>query len=116
MDNPRSSTGTLSSMKNLDNFNFDDQFIADKSPENESGNGNVDTKVESMVTILIHQDSSSAPPLSTPVIDLSPPKLVSTPTVFTATTTITTTTLSTSTSSTTTKHNRFRVSCACYGT
>ncbi|GJT93379.1 hypothetical protein Tco_1082224 [Tanacetum coccineum] len=114
MDNPRCSTGTLSSMKNLDNFNFDDQFIADKSPENESGNGNVDTKVESMVTILIHQDSSSAPPLSTPVIDLSPPKLVSTPTVFTATTTITTTTLSTSTSSTTTKHNRFRVSCAVF--
>ncbi|GJT47776.1 hypothetical protein Tco_0973933 [Tanacetum coccineum] len=31
MDNPLSLTGTLSSMKNLDNFNFDDQFIAEKS-------------------------------------------------------------------------------------
>ncbi|GKC70475.1 hypothetical protein Tco_1116358, partial [Tanacetum coccineum] len=74
MDNPLSSTKTLSSMKNLDNFNFDDEFIDDKSPEDESGNGNVDTEVESMVTILIHQASSSVLPLSTPVIDLSPPK------------------------------------------
>ncbi|GJR52072.1 hypothetical protein Tco_1402593 [Tanacetum coccineum] len=91
MDNPLSSTGTLSSMKNLDNFNFGDQFIADKSPEDESGNGNVDTEVESMVIVLIHQASSFVTPLSIPVIDLSPPKPVSTPTVFTATTTTTTT-------------------------
>ncbi|GJZ81598.1 hypothetical protein Tco_0646592 [Tanacetum coccineum] len=93
MDNPLSSTGTLSSMKNLDNFTFGDQFIADKSPEDESGNDNVDTEVESMVTIAIHQASSSVPLLSTPVIDLSPSKPVSTPTVFTATTITTTTSL-----------------------
>ncbi|GJY76032.1 hypothetical protein Tco_0481148 [Tanacetum coccineum] len=74
MDNPLSSIGTLSSMKNLDNFNFGDQFIAGKSPEDESGNGNVDTEVKSMVTVPIHQASSSVPPLSIPVIDLSPPK------------------------------------------
>nr|GFB64687.1 hypothetical protein [Tanacetum cinerariifolium] len=48
MENPLSSTKTLSSMKNLDNFNFGDQFIADKSPEDESGNANVETKVKSM--------------------------------------------------------------------
>ncbi|GJW03513.1 hypothetical protein Tco_1562369 [Tanacetum coccineum] len=61
--------------------------------EDVSSNGNVDTEVKSMGTILIHQASSFDPPLSKPVIDLSPPKLVSTPTVFTATTTTTTTTL-----------------------
>ncbi|GJU67835.1 hypothetical protein Tco_1254094 [Tanacetum coccineum] len=49
-----------------------------------------------MVTVPIYQASSSAPPLSTPVIDLSPPKLVSFTTqepIFAATTTTTTTTL-----------------------
>ncbi|GJY05551.1 hypothetical protein Tco_0371491 [Tanacetum coccineum] len=34
----------------------------------------MDTEVESMVTVPIHQASSSVPPLSTPVIDLTPPK------------------------------------------
>ncbi|GJZ93752.1 hypothetical protein Tco_0665955 [Tanacetum coccineum] len=49
-----------------------------------------------MVTVPIHQASSFVPPLSTPVIDLSPPKPVSSPAqtlIFTATTTTTTTTL-----------------------
>ncbi|GKA29765.1 hypothetical protein Tco_0716010 [Tanacetum coccineum] len=65
-------------MKNLDdNFTFGDQFLNDKPMEDEPGKANVETKVESMVTVLIHQASSSVPPLSTPVIDLSPPKPVS---------------------------------------
>ncbi|GKA80050.1 retrovirus-related pol polyprotein from transposon TNT 1-94 [Tanacetum coccineum] len=96
LENPLSSTGTLSSMKNLDNFTFGDQFIADKSPEDEPRNANMETKVESMVTVPIHQASSSVPPLSTPVIDLTPPKPVSSTIqepVFTATTETTTTTL-----------------------
>ncbi|GJU98067.1 hypothetical protein Tco_1327338, partial [Tanacetum coccineum] len=59
LENPLSSTGTLSSMKNLDNFTFGDQFIADKSPEDEPRNANMETKVESMVTVPIHQASSS---------------------------------------------------------
>ncbi|GJV93155.1 hypothetical protein Tco_1540968 [Tanacetum coccineum] len=49
-----------------------------------------------MVTIPIHQASSSAPPLSTPIIDLTTPKPVSPPAqepIFTATTATTTTTL-----------------------
>ncbi|GJU38296.1 hypothetical protein Tco_1191253 [Tanacetum coccineum] len=79
LKNPLSSTGTLSSMKNLDNFTFGDQFIADKSLEDEPRNANMETKVESMVIVLIHQASSSVPPLSTPVINLSIPK----PVVFT---------------------------------
>ncbi|GJW68296.1 hypothetical protein Tco_0122720 [Tanacetum coccineum] len=50
-----------------------------------------------MVTVPIHQASLSSPPLSTPIIDLTPPKLVSPPIqepIFTATTATTTTTLS----------------------
>nr|GEU71902.1 histone deacetylase 14 [Tanacetum cinerariifolium] len=38
---------------------------------------NMETKVKSMVTIPIHQASSSVPPLSTPVVDLTPSKPVS---------------------------------------
>nr|GEX75699.1 hypothetical protein [Tanacetum cinerariifolium] len=49
-------------------------------------------KVESMVTVLILQASSSVPPLSTPDINLTPPKLVSSPVqelIFTTTKTTT---------------------------
>ncbi|GKD38533.1 hypothetical protein Tco_1258740, partial [Tanacetum coccineum] len=95
MENPLSSTRTLSSMKNLDNFTFSDQFIADKSSEDELRNANMETKVDSMVTVPIHQASSSVPPLSTTVIDLSPPKPMSSSAqapIFTTTTEITTTT------------------------
>ncbi|GJX57558.1 hypothetical protein Tco_0287455 [Tanacetum coccineum] len=44
---PPSSSGTLSSMKNLDDT-FGDQFLNDKSPEDEPGKANVETEVESM--------------------------------------------------------------------
>ncbi|GKA85972.1 hypothetical protein Tco_0807626 [Tanacetum coccineum] len=56
----------------------------------------METKVEYMVIVPIYQASSTAPPLSTPIIDLSPPKPVSTSAqepIFTATTATTTTTL-----------------------
>ncbi|GJX38880.1 retrovirus-related pol polyprotein from transposon TNT 1-94, partial [Tanacetum coccineum] len=67
LENPPSSSGTLSSMKNLDDtFTFGDQFINDKTPKDEPRQATVDTKVESMVTVHIHQVLSSAPPLSTP--------------------------------------------------
>ncbi|GKG42619.1 hypothetical protein Tco_0476917, partial [Tanacetum coccineum] len=62
LENPLSSTKTLSSMKNLDNFNFDDQFFNDKPTEEELDKANMETEVESMVTFLIHQASSSVPP------------------------------------------------------
>ncbi|GKD70470.1 hypothetical protein Tco_1324560, partial [Tanacetum coccineum] len=97
LENPPSSSGTLSSMKNLDDaFTFGDQFIDDKPTKEETDKANVESEVESMVTIPIHQASSSAPPLSTPIIDLTPPKPVSPPAqepVFTATTATTTTLL-----------------------
>ncbi|GJX31997.1 hypothetical protein Tco_0241852 [Tanacetum coccineum] len=72
-----------------------DQFFNDK-PSEDPGKANMETEVKSMVTVPIHQASSIAPPLSTPIIDLLPPKLVSTSApkpIFTATTTTTTTTL-----------------------
>ncbi|GKD38295.1 hypothetical protein Tco_1258502 [Tanacetum coccineum] len=95
LENPPSSSGTLSSMKNLDDaFTFGDQLMHDKSLEDEPGKATRDTEVESMVTISIHEASSSVPPLSVLVDDLSPPKAVSSPvqapTVTTTTTTTTT--------------------------
>ncbi|GKA09843.1 hypothetical protein Tco_0689276 [Tanacetum coccineum] len=95
IENQPSSTGTLSSMKNLeDTFTFGDQFLNNKPTKEEPGKANVETEVESMVTVPIHQALSSVPPLSTPVIDLSPPKPISLPVkkpVITATTATTTT-------------------------
>nr|GEV21303.1 hypothetical protein CTI12_AA475510 [Tanacetum cinerariifolium] len=94
--NPPSSSGTLSSIKNLkDAFTFGDQFINNKSTEEEPGKADVETKFESMVTVPIHQASSSVPLLSTPIIDLTPPKPVSPPVQepIVIATTITTTTL-----------------------
>ncbi|GKE81987.1 hypothetical protein Tco_1551987, partial [Tanacetum coccineum] len=89
IENPPSLSETLSLMKNLeDAFTFGDQFINDKSTEEEPRKANVETEVESMVTVPIHQASSSVPPLSTPIIDLTPPKPVSPPVqepIFTAT-------------------------------
>nr|GEY47238.1 hypothetical protein [Tanacetum cinerariifolium] len=63
--------------KNLeDAYAFRDQFINDKSTEDEPEKPNVEAEVVSMVTVLIYQASSSVPSLSTsvPVIDLLPPK------------------------------------------
>ncbi|GJX90656.1 hypothetical protein Tco_0343982 [Tanacetum coccineum] len=98
LEGPLSSIGTLSSMKNLeDAYAIGDQFINDKSTKDKLGKLNVEAKVVSMVTVLIYQASSSVTPLSTPVIDLLPPKHAPSTTqapIFTATTTTTTTTLS----------------------
>ncbi|GKA01372.1 hypothetical protein Tco_0674037 [Tanacetum coccineum] len=78
LEDPLSSTGTLSSMKNLeDAYAIRDQFINDKSTDDELRKLNVEAEVVSMVTVPIYQASSSVPPLSTRVIDLSPPKLAS---------------------------------------
>ncbi|GKA61286.1 hypothetical protein Tco_0760693 [Tanacetum coccineum] len=97
LQDPLSSTRTLSLMKNLDDaFTIGDQFINDKATKEEPEKLNVESEVVSMVTVLIYQASSLVSPLSTLVIDLSSPKPVSSTTqapIFTATTTTTTTTL-----------------------
>nr|GEZ89205.1 hypothetical protein [Tanacetum cinerariifolium] len=78
IENPPSLSGTLSSMRNLDDaFTFVDQFLNDKSLEEKPRKANVETEVESMVSVPIHQTYSFVPPLSTPIIDLLPPKSVS---------------------------------------
>ncbi|GKF67067.1 hypothetical protein Tco_0193584, partial [Tanacetum coccineum] len=95
IENPPNSSGTLSSMKNLkEAFTFSNQFLNDKSTKEEPGKANVETEVKSMVTVPIYQASSSVPPMSTPIIDLSPPKPVLPPIqepIITATTATTTT-------------------------
>ncbi|GJY92936.1 copia protein [Tanacetum coccineum] len=82
--------------QNLDDaFTFGDQFLNDKPTEEEPGKANVETEVESIITVPIYQASSSAHPLSTLIIDLTPSKPVSPNAqepVFIATTTTTTTT------------------------
>ncbi|GJR02065.1 hypothetical protein Tco_0525049 [Tanacetum coccineum] len=94
LEDPLSSTETLSLMKNLeDAYAIGDQFINDKSTDDEPGKLNVEAEVVSMVTVPIYQASSLVPLLSTPVIDLSPPKPASSTTqtpIFTAITTTTT--------------------------
>nr|GEW86625.1 histone deacetylase 14 [Tanacetum cinerariifolium] len=80
LEDPLSSSRTLSFMKILDDtYTFGDQFFNDKSTKDEPGKQNVDAKVVTMVTVPIHQASTSVPPLSTPIIDLSPPKPVASP-------------------------------------
>ncbi|GJU33162.1 hypothetical protein Tco_1176751 [Tanacetum coccineum] len=77
LEDPLSSFRNLSSMKNLDDaYTIGDQFLNDKSIEDELGKLNVEAKVVFMVTVPIYQASSSVLPLSTSVIGLSPLKLL----------------------------------------
>nr|GEX85445.1 histone deacetylase 14 [Tanacetum cinerariifolium] len=95
LEDPSSSSRTLSSVKNLDDtYTFGDQFFNNKSTKDKPGKHNVDAEVVSIVIVPIHQASTSVPPLSTPIIDLSSPKTATSPLLksFTAATTETTTT------------------------
>ncbi|GJW49404.1 hypothetical protein Tco_0090755 [Tanacetum coccineum] len=98
LEDPASSAATLSSLQNLDKkISFTNQFLAEKSQEDEPEKTNTEAEVQSLVTVPIHQDTSSVPLMTTPVIDLtvSQPASItiqaSLPT-STATITITTTT------------------------
>nr|GEZ58095.1 hypothetical protein [Tanacetum cinerariifolium] len=63
---------TLSSLQNLEKEpNFTDQFFVEKQQEEELGKTNAEAKVQSMVSVPIHQDTFSVPPMTTPVIDLT---------------------------------------------
>ncbi|GJV46831.1 hypothetical protein Tco_1437043 [Tanacetum coccineum] len=76
----------------------EDQFLEEKSQEDEPEKTNNELEVQQMVTVPIHQDTSSVPPMATLVIDLTISHPVSTtvhaplPTSTTTTTTIITTT------------------------
>ncbi|GKE20960.1 hypothetical protein Tco_1432472, partial [Tanacetum coccineum] len=103
LEEPASSAGTLSSLQNLDKeLSFTNQFLSEKSQEDEPEITNIEVEVQSMVMVPIHQDTSSVPLMTTPVIDLTVSQPVPTavqaplPTLTataTATTTTTTTTL-----------------------
>ncbi|GJR56383.1 retrovirus-related pol polyprotein from transposon TNT 1-94 [Tanacetum coccineum] len=67
-----SSVGTLSSLQNLDKeLSFTNQFLVEKSQEDAPDKSNTEAEVQSMVTVPIHQDTSSVPPMTTLVIDLT---------------------------------------------
>ncbi|GJV97278.1 hypothetical protein Tco_1548855, partial [Tanacetum coccineum] len=93
LEEPASSTRTLSSLQNLEkDLSFIDQFFVEKPHEEELGKTNAETEVQSMVSVPIHQDTSSVPPMTTPVIDLTTmqsdsPLPTSTATISTITTT-----------------------------
>ncbi|GJW16240.1 hypothetical protein Tco_0020373 [Tanacetum coccineum] len=72
LEEPASSTGTLSSLQNLEkDLSFTDQFFVEKPHEEESRKTNAETEVQSMVSVPIHQDTFSVPPMTTLVIDLT---------------------------------------------
>nr|GEU74077.1 hypothetical protein [Tanacetum cinerariifolium] len=72
LEEPASSTGTLSSLQHLaKDFSFGDQFFNDKPSEAENEKTTTKTEAESMVSVTIQQDTSAIPPMKTPVIDLT---------------------------------------------
>ncbi|GJV63382.1 hypothetical protein Tco_1474210 [Tanacetum coccineum] len=94
LEEPASSTGTLSFLQNLDkDLSFTDQFFMEKPHEEEPGETNAEAEVQSMVSVPIHQDTSSVPLMTTPVIDLTKSQSDSPlPTSTATTSTITSTT------------------------
>ncbi|GJU73780.1 hypothetical protein Tco_1265185 [Tanacetum coccineum] len=95
LENPESSSTTLSSMKNLDETdNFGDQFLNDKPTEDDQEKTNVVDETDSIIPDPSHQTNTSAPPVTTPVINISSTKpfsQVNTPPINTEATTIITT-------------------------
>ncbi|GKD68086.1 hypothetical protein Tco_1322176 [Tanacetum coccineum] len=76
VDQPQSklatSTGTLSSLQNLDTeISFTNQFLEERSREDEPDKTNTEAEVQSMVMVPIHHDTSLVPLMTSPVIDLT---------------------------------------------
>nr|GEV09841.1 hypothetical protein [Tanacetum cinerariifolium] len=69
---PASSTRTLSSLQHLaKDLIFGDLFFNDKPFEVDNEKTTAETKVESMVSVIIQQDTSVIPPMTTPIINLT---------------------------------------------
>nr|GEY47408.1 hypothetical protein [Tanacetum cinerariifolium] len=96
LEDPTSFTETLSSLQNLDKeLSFTNQFLVEKPQEEEPEKTNTESEVQSMVTVPIHQDTSSVPLMTTPVINLAvsqPVSITVQAPIPTSTTTITITT------------------------
>nr|GEY89084.1 hypothetical protein [Tanacetum cinerariifolium] len=72
LEEPASSTGTLSSLQHLPkDLNFGDLFFNDKPSEADNEKSNAETKAESMMFVTIQQDTSAIPPMTTPIINLT---------------------------------------------
>ncbi|GJW17098.1 hypothetical protein Tco_0024534 [Tanacetum coccineum] len=93
-DNPESHSGSMSSMKNLeDTDNFGDQFLYDKPTEDDQEKSKVVDESDSTIPDPSHQTVTSTPPVIAPVTNFSSPKpssLVIPPPINTEATTITT--------------------------
>ncbi|GJS68357.1 hypothetical protein Tco_0682922, partial [Tanacetum coccineum] len=92
-DKPESHSGSMSSMKNLDDtFNFGDQFLYDKPTEDDQEKSKVREESESTIPDP-NQTVTSTPPVIAPFTDVSsskPSLLVTPPPINTEATTITT--------------------------
>nr|GEV38430.1 hypothetical protein [Tanacetum cinerariifolium] len=72
LEEPTSSTGTLSSLQHLvKDLSFGDLFSDDKPSESDNEKTNAETEAELMVSVTIQQDTSSIPLMTTPIIDLT---------------------------------------------
>ncbi|GJU52339.1 retrovirus-related pol polyprotein from transposon TNT 1-94 [Tanacetum coccineum] len=93
-DKPKSHSGSMSSMKNLDDtFNFGDQFLHDKPTEDDQEKSKVREESDSTIPDSSHQTVTSTPPVIPPFTEVSsskPSLLVTPPPINTEATTITT--------------------------
>ncbi|GJX51551.1 hypothetical protein Tco_0278396 [Tanacetum coccineum] len=93
-DKPESHSGSMSSMKNLDDtFNFGDQFLHDKPTEDDQEKSKAREESDSTIPDPSHQTVTSTPPVIAPFTDVSsskPSLLVTPPPINTEATTITT--------------------------
>nr|GFC69385.1 hypothetical protein [Tanacetum cinerariifolium] len=72
LEEPASSSGTLSSLQHLSKYlSFGDLFFSDKPSESDHDKATAKTEAESMVFVMIQQDMSSIPPMKSPIIDLT---------------------------------------------
>nr|GEV07970.1 hypothetical protein [Tanacetum cinerariifolium] len=72
LEEPASSTGTLSSLQHLTkDLSFSDLFFNDKPSEADNEKTTAETEAESMVSVIIQQDTSAIPPMTTPILDLT---------------------------------------------
>ncbi|GKG07622.1 hypothetical protein Tco_0330591 [Tanacetum coccineum] len=92
-ENPESHSGSMSSMKNInDTYNFGDQFLYDKPTEDDQEKSKVIEESDSTIPDPIHQTVTSTPPVIAPFTDVSSTKLsslVTPPPINTEATTIT---------------------------
>ncbi|GJT24921.1 hypothetical protein Tco_0894858 [Tanacetum coccineum] len=69
LEEPASSAGTLSSLKNLGKeLSFTNQFLMEKSQEDKPDKSNTEEEVQSMVMVPNHQDTSSVPLMTTLIV------------------------------------------------